>query len=245
MNKRDNSHIVDYGGKGDVIILLHGFVSASRYWKNLQPLLSIAGYRVITIDLLGFGNADKPANAEYTYEEHIAHINDAIENLRLPNRFVLVGHSMGALLAARYCILYKSKVQSLILLHPPLYIDREQVRKTLRNTGIFYRALLDSRYRQSLWILLRTIGIVGEHSQTSREKTMQNIIERAEIFDDLLHVQIKTLLLVGSKDRKEYLANLSTYSLPDQVTVMIESVAHHSPRKQPEMVRDNIIDFIQ
>lgn len=141
--KKRGKVIQDFGGDGEVIILLHGFLASSKYWWRLQPHLSKAGYRVITMDLFGFGNAPKPRNANYTYDEYIRYINDNIKTLRLKRPFILVGHSMGAMLAARYSLYYSYKVKSLVLLHPPIYRSLEEAERVLRSTGRVYRFLLD------------------------------------------------------------------------------------------------------
>lgn len=231
-----HQYIRDYGGNGEVIILLHGFVSASEYWRSLQPKLSLGGYRVITIDLLGFGKAPQPADSDYSYEAHLKHIDQAVSYLGLTKPFLVIGHSMGALLAIRYGLVHNGKVRSLILLHPPLFKDGEEVRRTLRSTGQFYRILLESRHRNNLWVALQSIRLVGRHSRYARERSMVNVIEKAEMLNDLKKIRKDTLLIVGSKDRKEYLSNLENHRLSSRVSVVIEDIGHHSARHRPNLI---------
>lgn len=238
------NYIRDYGGDGEVVVLLHGFASSSRYWRRLQPLLSTDGYRVITIDLLGFGKAPKPKTVNYSYEIHVQHIYDALEQISVTQPVILVGHSMGALLAARYALIYETSIKSLVLLHPPLYTDTDQVRQTLRATGRFYRILLDSRMRGLAWGLLKGVGVIGRHNKFSREGSMAGLIERAEIFDDLQAIRTKTLLFVGTKDRAEYMSNLQEQKLPPHVQIVIENVGHNSPRFNTQVVHTYIRDFL-
>lgn len=201
---------------------------------------------MITIDLLGFGRAPKPADLEYSYDDHVQHIRRALERLTIAQPYILVGHSMGAMLAARYSRLYGASVKSLILLHPPLYTDRRQTYETLRATSAFYRALLESRARHYLWIVLRNIGLAGRHTRYSRENSLVNVIERAEMWDDLRALRKKTLLMVGTRDRKEYLQNLFRRSIGNPlVQVAVEGVGHHSPRLQPRFVFERIVDFLR
>lgn len=244
MNATNDRYVVDYGGNGEVVVLLHGFMGSSGYWKKLRPLLGRVGYRVITIDLLGFGKAPKPAELEYSYDDHMEHIHQALTRMGVTEPFILVGHSLGALLAARYGRRYGARVKSLILLHPPLYNDRAQARATLRATGAWYRTLLDSRGRHYLWIVLRNIGPIGKHTRYSREGSLANVIERAEMFDDLRTTHKETLLLVGTKDRAEYLANLSQHEINPMVQVMVANVGHHSPRLRPNFVFGRIAAFL-
>jgi pimeloyl-ACP methyl ester carboxylesterase len=241
-----SDHYIDHGGEGEVIILLHGFLSSSKYWRKLQPLLSKAGYRIIAIDLLGFGKATKPTDGQYDYDDHVAFVHTTLQEIGITNKFHLIGHSMGALIASRYGTLYPDDVHSLILLHPPLYASPHEARQTLRSTGMLYRFLLDSSYRQLAWLIIRSlpISIIGRHSQQSREKSLRNVIEAAEIFDDLSSIRTDTLLVVGTNDRKEYIANIAKFQLSEAVTVTLEAVNHHSPRNQPLLLRDTILTFI-
>jgi len=229
-------------------VLLHGFLSSSRYWSKLRPLLLRDGYRIITIDLLGFGRAPKPQLADYSYEEHSKYIEAALRSLAIVQPFVIIGHSMGALLAARYSIRHPDTITAAILLHPPLYKDPQNARATLRKTGMLYRFLLDSPYRNLGWLLVKhgNLSPIGKHSHQAREQSLAAIIEAAEIFSDLEAMAVKTLVVVGKYDRKEYTDNLSELGVHNpRVTVSVEAVDHHSPRKHPTLVKDRIVWFIQ
>lgn len=247
MKKNKPTAITDFGGSGTTIILLHGFLASSLYWARVQPGLSAAGYRIITIDLMGFGVAVKPKKATYNYEEHIEHIHTHISSLRLTQPFVLVGHSMGALLASRYALLHPAHISHLSLLHPPLYQDPNEAFQTLRDTSRGYRFLLDSRYRRIGWALIKTFPIahIGKHSRVSRERSLINVIETAEIFNDLQKLQTNTMLLIGQRDRIEYSTNIQKNHISDMVTVLSRDVTHHSPMKQPKLVTRELINFLQ
>lgn len=246
MTTKKIKSVKDFGGSGNVIILLHGFLSSSKYWNHLQPSLTTGGYRVITIDLLGFGNAPKPRYSTYSYQEHIAYLDIVFKQLKLDKPFILIGHSMGALLATRYAVLHPDKVTSLALLHPPLYKDIDEARKSLRETGRLYRFLLDSKYRRFGWALIKTFATyrIAKHSRMSREGSMKNVIELSEVFGDLEKVETRTLLLIGLKDRPEYMINLNQAQLSNSVEVITKNVSHHSPVKKPLMLQKTILDFI-
>lgn len=247
MKTADRKYITDYKGDGDVIVLLHGFLTSSKYWLKLQPLLTAAGYRVITVDLLGFGHAPKPRKSRYTYTEHVAYIDSIIESLGLVDPFTLVGHSMGALLAARYSLIHAKKLGSLVLLHPPLYRDELEAHTVLRSTGRHYRFLLDSRFRRIGWSFIKLLSLrhVGRHSHISRERSLRNVIEVAEVFDDLEQISTKTMLLVGRRDRTEYTDNISVLPVSRFVSIISEDVSHHSPIQRPQLVTRLLLDFIQ
>jgi pimeloyl-ACP methyl ester carboxylesterase len=227
------------------IVLLHGFVSSSHYWSRLAPYLESAGYTVIRLDLLGFGDAPKPHDSVYDYDDHLRHIHRHIKALELTS-FTLIGHSMGALLAARYSRLRPEHLDAVILLNPPLYSDTEEARFVLRKTGRIYRFLLDSRFRNYGWRLLRLGAphLIKAHSNTSRDHSLMNIIEKPFIFDDLAKTTVRTLLLVGSKDRPEYVANLARLQRNSCVTITVENVSHHGATRRPRVIQAAIQKFL-
>lgn len=237
---------IDHGDGDNVIILIHGFLSSSRYWNRMRPNLVKAGYRVISIDLLGFGRAEKPSCIEYGYNDQTEYIRQIICDLKLTKSYNLVGHSMGAIIATRYAKLFGKDVKSLVLLHPPLYLNSIEASETLLKTGKLYRFLLLSRYRAVGWKLLRyTIPyIISSHTSTSREQSLNNIVLKAELISDLKDITTKTLLLIGQKDRAIYLDNLLNVKWSPLVQVVKADVDHHSPIKYPLLVQAYILNFI-
>lgn len=233
-----------HDGNSEVIILLHGFASDSRYWKKLTPYLKRAGYRVAMIDLLGFGSATKAPASQYDYTEHIQHIHAFIKSLGLRGSFTLVGHSMGAVLAARYVCKYPNNVKEVYLLHPPLYKNADEAYRTLRATGRHYRYLLDSPRQNIGWkVMIYLPGVpVGKHSADSRRQSLVNVVESSELIADLERVKVKTVLLVGLRDRPEYLKNLAIIKSNKYVSIITRDVAHHSPLRKPKVVAQIIMD---
>lgn len=245
MNYLENLSYKEYGTGDNVIVLIHGYLSSSRYWNKIRPGLVAAGYRVITIDLLGFGNATKPRDIEYSYEDQTEYVNRIIDYLQL-KRATIIGHSMGGLIAARYAVLFPAKLQSLVLLHPPLYANTAEAEDTLMRTGIFYRHLLGSKYRNYTWIIIRILvpNLIARHAHYAREKSLHNIIVKAELFADIDALKMKTLILVGCKDRPVYRRNLVNISQP-LVKILLENVGHHSPIWRPMFVQSLILNFIK
>jgi pimeloyl-ACP methyl ester carboxylesterase len=246
MQTKVKRYIKDYSGIGEVIVLLHGFISSSGYWSKLIPYLQNDSYRIITIDLLGFGKAPKPSDINYDYKDQFDHINSALESLNITKPFVIIGHSMGALIADKYSIIYPKKVSSLILLNPPLYESAKEARTVLRKTSRIYRFLLDSRFRKFAWSALHIVSLnnISKHTNISRERSLKNIIEKSTILNDLTHTNTKTMLLVGRKDRKEYQKNLAKTRFSNSVKLYLENTTHHSPRQNTDLVKTLILNFL-
>src|SRR2546428_5103521 len=66
-------HYVDEGPRdAEPVLLLHGEPSWSYLYRKMIPIIAAAGYRVVALDLVGFGRSDKPARREdYTYQRHV------------------------------------------------------------------------------------------------------------------------------------------------------------------------------
>lgn len=97
------------------VLLLHGWPLSHQIFEYQVNLLTNCGYRVITVDLRGFGRSDTPA-CGYSYDQMSTDLFQIVRRLRLKN-FILVGFSMGGAIALRYMNRYNGfGVCKLILL---------------------------------------------------------------------------------------------------------------------------------
>lgn len=103
-------------GRGDPILLIHGFPATSHVWGNLVSLLP-AGHRVVVPDLLGFGRSDHGLHADLSVAAHAARIVGALDVLGI-RQACLVGHHLGAVVAATVAVTAPERVSALALLHP-------------------------------------------------------------------------------------------------------------------------------
>lgn len=92
-------HYVD-AGKGQPIVLIHGWPLSHRSWEAQITALTMAGYRCIAYDRRGFGESGKP-DGGYDYDTFASDLNDLITHLDLSD-VVLAGFSMGGGEVARY-----------------------------------------------------------------------------------------------------------------------------------------------
>src|SRR5690606_16332795 len=77
--------------------------------------------RVISLDLLGFGNSPRPAWATYSVRTQARSVIATLASLKLRGRVTLVGHSLGSLVAVEVTKRYSPLVRSLVLCSPPFY----------------------------------------------------------------------------------------------------------------------------
>ena len=99
-------------GKGETLVLQHGFMSGTAYWEKVADTLS-ANFEVIALDLPGFGERGKDAAVDSVK----AYVDDLLARLQKLgiNKFHLCGHSLGGMIAQELALMAPAKVDKLIL----------------------------------------------------------------------------------------------------------------------------------
>ncbi|MDE1830680.1 MAG: alpha/beta hydrolase, partial [Thaumarchaeota archaeon] len=99
-------------GRSDkTVVLIHGLGGSAERWLKVIPHLSTK-YRVIALDMIGFGYSDKPSE-DYTIEFFAKFLSAFIDSLGLKTT-VLVGTSLGGQIAA-HCAGVNSKIEKVVL----------------------------------------------------------------------------------------------------------------------------------
>lgn len=122
-------HTVDLGGlpvhyveagEGPAVLLLHGFPYTWFEWRHQIGALASAGYRVIAPDIRGFGDSGKPARTEdYTMLHSAGDLVGLLSALGEPDA-VVVGHDLGAWIAAAAVRLRPDLFRALAMLSTPV-----------------------------------------------------------------------------------------------------------------------------
>ena len=104
-----------------VVLLLHGFPSSSRMFRNLIPLLSDT-YRVIAPDYPGFGHSGVPDPASFSYTfDGLADIVDHLLDQLDVDRFTLYMMDFGAPVGFRLALKHPERVSAIVMQNAPLY----------------------------------------------------------------------------------------------------------------------------
>jgi non-heme chloroperoxidase len=113
-------------GKGNPVILIHGYPLNGASWEKQVPVLLSTGHRVITYDRRGFGKSSQPTTG-YNYDTFAEDLHKLITHLGL-REFALVGFSMGGGEVARYIGKYGSKgvSKAVIISGVPPYLLKTQ-----------------------------------------------------------------------------------------------------------------------
>ena len=145
LNLKNGSRI-HYRDEGDLykpaIILLHGFNGSLFNFERMVPLLS-KEFRLISIDLPGFGLTGAIPSMDYSTQNSILVINELTKHLGV-EEFSIAGNSMGGGIAWRYALENPEKTQSLILLASSgIYSSEErlQIEESERESPLVWKLM--------------------------------------------------------------------------------------------------------
>jgi pimeloyl-ACP methyl ester carboxylesterase len=105
-------------GAGEPIVLVHGAFTSSHLWQDLLPRLP-KGHRVLVLDLLGHGRSDPPRGTSMTVAAHAARVAQLLDVMGV-SVASLVGHGMGAAVAACVAHQLPTRIARVALVNPTL-----------------------------------------------------------------------------------------------------------------------------
>ncbi|MEX1668857.1 alpha/beta fold hydrolase [Zhongshania guokunii] len=127
--------------KGDadkpVVTLMHGKNFNADYWTDTALFLQSKGYGVLIPDQIGFGKSSKPANFQYSFAVMALHTRSLLASLEIEESIV-IGHSMGGMLASRFALMYPDVTRQLVLINP-IGLENYLQYVEYKDTDFFYK----------------------------------------------------------------------------------------------------------
>lgn len=201
---------------GRVALLLHGRNFSGFYWERTIRFLSNAGYRVVIPDQIGFGKSSKPDIA-LSFHQLARNTRALLDSLGI-GRTIVIAHSMGCMLGARFALMYPQLVELLVMESPigledyrlkvPYATNEELAREAAAMTkqdidrfyrGYFvawkpeYQIFADIQYRWGSGPDADLVNRTAAH-------TYQLAYEQPVLYE-LPLIGIRTLIIGGAKDR--------------------------------------------
>jgi pimeloyl-ACP methyl ester carboxylesterase len=201
---------------GKTILLLHGKNFNGYYWKEVIPFLTSSGYRVIVPDQLGFGESDKP-DIHYSFHQLASNTKVLLDSLHI-NKTVVLGHSMGGMLAVRFTLMFPGSAESLILENPIGLEDYKTFVPYTTLNNLYIKELLSTyesykKYQQSYYPAWREeyeqyvkaqAKILDQYdfrlAAWANALTYQMIYEQPVCYE-FKNIRTPTLLVIGTEDR--------------------------------------------
>lgn len=266
-------HYVEAGNKSKpLVLLLHGFPDCWLSWREQIPHLA-EHYRVVAIDLKGFGDSDKPFNKRsYKVEILINELKQFVLTFGVKTCSI-IGHDLGGLLGWYMVALHGELVYKFVAIsspHPNFYWNRVSRNSTLDEKWIHFSRLPFLPEIDALKEDLSIINEIFQHLQISQNSTEKSYVEAYKYafsrkedwtgpinyyrnlpftrlnIDNGAQIDSKTLLIVGNMDPFVTIESIIQSAEHVEVSrVKIISEARHFPHQEkPTTVNEAIIKFL-
>ena len=242
------------------LLLLHGFGSSLQAWDDWSVKLE-QKYRVIRLDLPGFGLTGASPDHDYSEEKDLAILTHFADKLGL-DKFSVIGHSMGGKMAWSLAAAQPDRVQALVLMAPdgfpetkdigtkpyevpaimgviqyflPKYLVRKSIEPAFAEADALNDALVN-RY----FDMLRAPGVRGAILERSNQTIYTDPVPR------LKAIKAPTLLIWGEQDQMIPSTNAQSYAnvLSNSTTVLVPKLGHLLQEEQPEKGLTAVIQFL-
>ena len=259
-------HVERYGHGGAPVVLIHGFGTCSFLWRNVAPSLALTQHTAYAVDLLGYGESDRPFDADFGPAPQADYMERAMTSLRVA-RAALVGIDIGAAIALRLAALRPERVARLVLLNPVAFqhVPADDIRALQRNTarfalrvsrGLFgaaplltpvlHGSVVDPAHMPPALVARYLAPYVGQEGVTH----LLALARAVRAFDseelDLTQVRAHTLVIRG--DRDEWVGPEVAQQLQAGITqcriVTLPNVARLVPEEAPDDLADLVIAFV-
>jgi pimeloyl-ACP methyl ester carboxylesterase len=99
----------------EAVVLVHGYPANHRSWRHQIPVLAQT-HRVLALDLVGWGDSERPRSLAFDYDTEVARLGRALDALGL-NQINLFGHDYGGFVSLGFAQRYAERVQRLAILN--------------------------------------------------------------------------------------------------------------------------------
>jgi pimeloyl-ACP methyl ester carboxylesterase len=246
-------------GKGPAIVLLHGFPFDRSMWREQVEFLSASGYRVLASDLRGMGE-NKGGDVIATMDVMARDVSALMDQLSI-DRAVICGLSMGGYVAFGFVHLFPSRVRALVLAGTRAPADNEQEKQAREQqaqkilaegmSGIAEASLpklLALRTRaEKPEVVARLREMIVRANPFAAAAAQRGMAARRDYSDDLPHINIPALIIVGREDPIRPLADAEFMheGIRNSRLEIIEDAAHMTNMEQPEVFNRMVVNFLR
>lgn len=255
-----DDHRIAYleGGKGETIVLLHGFGACKEHWPPFAARLK--GYHLVIPDVPGFGESSQITTASYDMDSQARRLDRFMQALRI-DTFHLAGQSMSGAIAATYGARYPGKLLSLTLMDPagaPSPRKSEMIARMEKGKNLLF--VDDARdYDELLALIFVKPPAVPENfkkimiaDMAARREFNMKILkdwrpERITLAPVLPLITAPVLIIWGDQDKITDIGGIAYLQryLKKSTTAIIKDCGHAPPSEKPEETAKAYLDFLR
>lgn len=221
-------------GKGPAVVLIHGLAGSGQWWDANLPALA-AQYRVYVVDMVGFGRSRRLG--QFVLHDAAATLGRWMDDVGI-GRAHLVGHSLGALVAAELAADRPESVDHLVLVDAAVfpYYDGSMV-------GLGW-SLMYGRNRMPARFRARLAADVWRAGPRSLARATRDML-RADLRPKLAQIEAPCLLIWGAEDRliPRTVGERLAEALPKAKLVTVPGAGHNPMWEKPEVFNRLLLEF--
>jgi pimeloyl-ACP methyl ester carboxylesterase len=243
-------HYTEYGAGENALLFVHGWACDETFWSGQAPALG-AKFHVITIDLPGHGQSDKPQIA-YTMDLYARAIDAVLRDAKV-KAATLIGHSNGTPVIRQFYRKFPEKTRALVIVDGPLrpFGDKAMMEK-------FVARLKAPNYAENAGKMIDGMtspiqdAALREKIKSAMLRTPQYVAatEFDSTLDDALwtpdKISVPVLMILAkqpawSAEYEQFVRGI----VPDLDWQMWDNVSHFLMMEQPERFNAALIAFLE
>jgi len=260
-------HVERYGHGGTPILLVHGFGTCGFLWRTVAAGLAEARHTAIAVDLLGYGESDRPLDTDFGIAAQAEYAERALAALRIP-RAAVAGVDLGGAVAMRLAATHAERVSHLILINSltaestPADDVRALQRNTARHvlrvatgvlgvtpllTPVLERSVGDPAHMPWRLVARYLAPFVGQDG-VRHLLALAASVNGADLEDlNLAALQMPTLVIRGESDTwlDDAVAERLAAAIPESQLVRLPGAGRLVPEDEPDQLTRLILDFVK
>ncbi len=251
----DNVH-VSYldSGEGLPLLFIHGWAATKNFWRYQTRYFS-KKFRVIALDLRGHGDSDKFLNIDYSVDRLVKDVSELLNTLSLKD-FVLIGHSLGGVIALKSYKLYKQETKGLVLTGTPTVLNpglKGRIECFILKMLFKHRILAEKILTPKMFssnVPSQLLNFVRAESAKTPPQILLKILEGnrgVNVKGILEEIEKPVLILVGSEDSVVKPKNQLRMKemLKKAEYIEIKGAGHNVMLEKPEKFNEAVKNFLE
>jgi len=248
------------------IVFIHGFGGSTFSWRHNAPFFASQGYRVVSLDMKGFGLSHKDFASDYSHPAQAMLLAEVLARMGV-DRAYLVGHSMGTSVMLHFAHLCPEKVLGLISVDGAVNLDEGAIYPfALLNFGPFRRIgevfltryvtkervgqILESAYYQDIVTAEVIDGyynrlVTGQWAESLLAMTRD--MSKNTIAFALEDLEFPILIFWGENDTWVKRTDIDRWrdEIPSAEFHVIPGTGHMLMEEQPNLFNDMVLAFLE